>query len=365
MATSSGLLERHRAASTGSALRLHPAMPWQQAARLRLLPPWPQPDGWWNWPNVQAAQRFLADRAAHHVPAYPGERGRGIVVVGGGKYFVSAYVTIRVLRHVGCSLPVELWHLRGEIDTTQRTLLEAHGVQCRDADAIAAGRPYRFLNHWWRGWQLKAFALVHAGFREVLLLDADCYPTRNPEFLFDWSGYRAHGACFWPDQFPEIVSHVPSPFAVLGIPWEHGLGTESGQLLIDRRASWQPLHLAAHFNSQADFMYRIVYGDKDTFPLAWKKLARTFARPWQHCLNRSPALIHFGPDGEPLLQHRIFDKFRLSTRRFDSTPQPMADNQFYPAMAHERFCFGVLDELRAKLDAGARRGAMAGGRTFS
>jgi hypothetical protein len=352
MTTSAGFLKRRRGTAGASALRLHPDMPWQQVARLRLLRPWPQPEEWWSWPNVQTAQRRLADRAAHHVSPYPGNRGRGIVVVGGGKYFVSAYVTIRVLRHVGCTLPIELWHLRGEINAVQRRLAEAHGVRCRDADALAASRPFRFLDHWWRGWQLKAYALLHAGFREVLLLDADCYPIRNPEFLFAWSGYRTHGACFWPDRFPEISNHGMDPFEVLEIPREAGLAAESGQLLIDRRACWQPLNLAGHYNSQADFMYRVVYGDKDTFPLAWRKLGRTFARPWPHCDFRPPGLLHYGPDGEPLFQHRVFDKFHLSSANFDSTPQHSSANMFYPAMVHERFCFDVLDRLAAQLSRG-------------
>ena len=37
---------------------------------------------------------------------------RGIVICGGGeRYLPSAYVLVRVLRHLGCGLPVEVWHL--------------------------------------------------------------------------------------------------------------------------------------------------------------------------------------------------------------------------------------------------------------
>ena len=46
--------------------------------------------------------------------AYPAERfeGRGIVICGGGaKYFPCVYVLVRLLRHLGCQLPIEVWHL--------------------------------------------------------------------------------------------------------------------------------------------------------------------------------------------------------------------------------------------------------------
>jgi hypothetical protein len=330
------------------AARFSPEMPEKSVLRLLQLPPLPQPEGWWTWANVQAAQRRLADRAALCPPPYPGDRGRGIVVIGGGRYFVSAYVTIRVLRHVGCRLPIELWHLGGEVNSVQRRLVTSHGVRCRDADALTLKYPFRFLNHWWRGWQLKAYALLHSRFREVLLLDADCYPVRDPEFLFDWSAYRQRGAIFWPDVYPEVSSYGPNPFQTLGIPYEAGLGTESGQLALDRKACWSELSLAAHYNSHADYTYHIVYGDKDTFPLAWKRLGRAFARPWQNCHLQPPGVVHFGPDGQPLFQHRIGDKFRLPAANFDSSPQWTAANMYYPHLAHERFCFRVLEELESQ-----------------
>jgi putative intracellular protease/amidase len=50
-----------------------------------------------------------ADATAHDVDASELD---GVVIPGGGaKYFPSAWVCVHMLRHLGCTLPVELWHL--------------------------------------------------------------------------------------------------------------------------------------------------------------------------------------------------------------------------------------------------------------
>jgi RHS repeat-associated protein len=52
--------------------------------------------------------------------------GRGIVICGGGaKYLPSVYVLVRLLRHLRCGLPVEVWHLgKDEMPEEVRGMLE-------------------------------------------------------------------------------------------------------------------------------------------------------------------------------------------------------------------------------------------------
>jgi hypothetical protein len=310
------------------------------------LPPRPQQEGWWLWPNVQEAYRLEAQEQIRTAPSYPGGEGRGIVVVGGGKYLVAAYVTIRVLRHVGCRLPVELWHLDGEVDDAMRRLLASYGVECRDADAEARLHPFRFLHgNWWKGWQSKPFAVARSRFREVLMLDADSYPTRDPEYLFDWDDYRRHRAIFWPDLPSSAYMLPPDRWAVFGAPPREP-AFESGQLVIDRQECWAELHLALWYNAHADYVYRLLWGDKDTFNVAWSKLGREYAMPRRGCDWSVHTLLQHGPGGEVLFQHRCQDKFLLGPTRFDSSSQRHASNTFNPELVHERACFGFLEELR-------------------
>jgi hypothetical protein len=324
-----------------------PNMPLEMIRRLIALPAREQAADWWQWDNVQVAHREAAASAIERTSACPAQyQGRGIVVVGGGRYFVSAYVTIRVIRELGCRLPIELWHLNEEIDAQMLRQLAPYDVQCINAEEVAQNGSYRFITgHWWRGWQLKAFALRNCSFREVLLLDADSYPVRNPEFLFDWPRYREWGAVFWPD-LESNKGMIPSEaWSIFGVDPIEELPTESGQLLVNKELCWRELNLALHYNSHADFVYRIVYGDKDTFPIAWRRLGRRYARMWPTSTFESVAIRQADDRGELLFLHRVHDKFRLPATRFSATPQQFEQNKFHPQFPLEQFCFDVVAEL--------------------
>src|SRR5262249_23264107 len=122
---------------------------------------------------------------------------RGCHRRGGDKYFASLYVTVRALRHVGCKLPIQVWYLGRykEMPLDKQVLLAPWQVEGVDADKVRCRHPARRLD----GWELKVFATLHSSFEELLFLDADCYPCRNPEFLFELEEYRTRGTIFWPD----------------------------------------------------------------------------------------------------------------------------------------------------------------------
>jgi hypothetical protein len=350
---------------------LSPRTPVGEVRRHFALPPRPQAAGWWGWPNVQEAQRQEAAAHLDRPPARPRSRGRGVVIAGGGRYAASAYVTARVLRHVGCTLPVELWHFAGEIDAGMRRLLRPLGVRCVDADAVARRRPSRFVGGWWKGWQLKPYAVAHSRFREVLFLDADCYPARDPSFLFDWPAYQEAGAAFWPDLPSSGGLFPPHLWSVFGVAPADCPPFESGQWLVDKGRCWRELSLALHYNAQADYTYRLVWGDKDTFLLAWRRLGRAYAMTPAPSGWDVHTIIQHDGQGRPLFLHRCRDKWRLGPAAFDSSPQNFAANTPNPRLPHEDFCFACLEELRAAWPAAGggtagRRtevGALANGRT--
>ncbi len=323
-------------------------MPVEEVLIHRRHPGAVQPKGWWTWKNVHQAQRLLSQEFLDQLPAYPGDESEcGIVVVGGGKYLPSAYVTCRVIRHLGCELPIELWHLEGEIAGAE-SAFDGLNVAFRNADLIKARHPFRFLDeNWWKGWQLKAYALLYSGFEKLLLLDADCYPLRNPEFLLECEVFRRHGAVFWPDIPSSRCLLTPKQVAVFGLPPFQDQAAESGQILMNRRASWRELSLAGHHNQQADFTYQILWGDKNTFPIAWKQLGQKYGRLWPSSRSFLEGIYQFDERGQPLFLHRCTGKFVLEGTRFDSTPgQHGAGFNF--DLPLEKVCQAALIEFRQK-----------------
>lgn len=333
---------------------LSPELPVASAKRLLpVLNQKLQPTGWWSQENAQQAARLLADDFIRTIPTYPGGfSGRGIVIAGGGKYFVSTYVTVRVLRHVGCQLPIQIWHFTGEADENMRALLDPYSVEWINAETHPKAAAFRFHDTWWKGWQLKAFAILHCSFREILYLDADCYPVRDPSDVFDWKSYCEFGATFFPDvEFSAGLLPKDAP-AAFGVPDFTDTPNESGQLIIHKEWCWRELNLALHYNQMPEFTYRHLWGDKDTFPLAWHRLGRKYARMWPTSQLTPQAILHFDQHHKVLFQHRAPDKFRLSGTKFDSNHQAYESNQFNPDLALEQFCHDACEELRTALSTG-------------
>ena len=275
--------------------------------------------------------RVLLDAMTEIEFPYPAERfaGRGIVICGGGtKYFPCVYVLVRLLRHLGCALPVEVWHLgEREMSQAMRAMLAPYDVECADAQAMRRVHPARRL----AGWELKSYALLHSRFAEMLLLDADNCPVRDPAFLFDAPEYRRCGAVFWPDFWR--FQRTDGVWTAAGITPREAQQFESGQILLDKSRCWRALELAMHLNEYSDWWYRIVHGDKDTFQIAWRKIAQKFAMPPHPVRALEGTMLQHDFAGRLLFQHRNFAKWTLH------------GNRRITGFRHERECLGFVDEL--------------------
>jgi hypothetical protein len=232
----------------------------------------------------QFASQFLANLKESHEYG----SGRGIVTCAGGiKYNTCAWVLIKLLRRLGCDLPIEVWYLGPrERDRQWIELVEPLGVTCIDAYEVAKRHPHRKL----QGWPLKPYAILHSRFREVLFLDADNVPVRDPSFLFEAPEYQETGTVFWPD--PEKFRTLPeSPlWDIFGLAYRESPDQESGQLLVDKSRCLEALQLCNWYNEHADFYYQHVYGDKETFSRS-AGFQHTQARK---CVSRSCSTILMG-----------------------------------------------------------------------
>jgi hypothetical protein len=307
-------------------------------AAIQSHPPGAWPDGWHTWANVQRAYRQLL--RSHRQPEPPPGVGRGIVTVGGGsKYYPGVWVLVRRLRQLGCTLPIEVWHLGPEeVDPYMASLLAPYDAVCVDAHACAVEHdaPCRI----WGGWQLKAYSVYHSRFRELVFIDADNVPTRDPSYLFELAAYQDTGAIFWPD-FPTWTWR-PQQWALVGLPanpsgacpreqvayWysrdmpdDYLPAIESGQFVVDRQRCATELAIALGMCEHSDYWFRHYHGDKDMFFAAWQLTGRTYAMPrifpgWvgDYCC------LQFAFDGALLFEHRNHDKWSLAGNRSCGLP---------------------------------------------
>ena len=183
------------------------------------------------------------------------------------KEFASGWVLLNEIKRLDVALPIEVWHRPGELSGNQIAHIERIGPNIRT----------RILADNVTGWAIKPFAIARSAFAEVLWIDADNVPVRDPSFLFEDTEYIEKGSLFWRDVSGADRAQLWHPqapvWAIFGVPYNDSEEFDSGQLLIDKRKCWAELGLTCHFNAHANFYYRFVSGDKDTFRFAWQKLA--------------------------------------------------------------------------------------------
>ncbi len=269
---------------------------------------------------------------------YPAARfdGRGIVIcAGGSRYFTNAWVLIWVLKRVlKTALPVQVWHLgRAEMSEGMRLMLREEGVEVVDADKVLAGHPARVAG----GWPLKPYAIAHSRFREVAYLDADTIPFADPAGIFDWSRYSDTGALFWPDVVD--IRDTNPIWEILGLEPKTCTSLETGILAIDKSRTWQALQLTIVLNENWDWLYDVLYGDKDTFLAAWTVLNLEFGLIPHHPIETGGAFLQRDPQGDIILEHRTQSKLLL-----DGENIPVSDEAMNSA------CGEALAQLRRGWD---------------
>ncbi len=284
---------------------------------IRYCPPGPWPDGWHGWSNVQQAHIHLLDEFVSKLSNYPEGRfkpGRAIVSCVSAKpghssgkdlkngYFPAAWVLANELRRLGCQLPIVFAHL-GPLEWSPRLteMVKPLGVEVIDLRVLERKHPARIL----AGWESKAYAIQNCGYEEVLFLDADNVPLRDPEYLFDDPAYQKTGAMFWPDLPPhDRKEWLPEAvWASIGLPYDAGKDFESGQLLINKKKCWKELAVTRWINDHSDRFYRIVFGDKSTFRLGWAKLGTPYALPTQDAGWNGGAIMQHDMQGALLFEH--------------------------------------------------------------
>lgn len=287
--------------------------------------------------SVGARHKIALDERLRTLENCPSGRfaDRGIVICAGGSaLFTNAYILIHVLRNwLHCRLPIEVWHFgSAELSARMMSLLQALDVVTVDATAELGGRAVTISD----GWQLKICALMWSRFAEVLLLDADQVPTRDPSCVFDWVAYRETGAVLWPDTV-DLIEQNPI-WELCGLEPRTVPAIESGQVLIDKVRHWPALQVTLHLNERAEYYYQLMYGDKETWLLGLLATRSPHAIvPFRPASDGALCLYQRDFEGTIVFQHRTCAKWCYAGAQVE-----------LPGFAATEACAEALRYLRSK-----------------
>ncbi|EGW32388.1 uncharacterized protein SPAPADRAFT_71814 [Spathaspora passalidarum NRRL Y-27907] len=275
----------------------------------------------------------------------------GYVLVGGGQYTWLSYLVIKQLRATGAKFPIELFIPSFE-DVDQEfcdKVLPKFNARCNVFDSILSRKLKERFDI--GGYQYKMLAILSSRFENVLYLDSDNFPARDPDYLFESDLYRKNQLLLWPDawarttnpKFYEIAQVDVKPnklrytdydvFMAGGVEnlkpltaytfadsWFHDFEntlpdptSETGMLLINKTSHLKTLLLCLYYNVFGPHYYYPLLtqgsageGDKETFIAA----AHVMKEPWHQTLKQfkwtgyyskndgkfaSKALAHYDP----------------------------------------------------------------------
>ncbi|KAF1326941.1 Vesicle transport protein, partial [Globisporangium splendens] len=252
----------------------------------------------------------------------------GIVMVMYPKLLVSVHASIRLLRSLGCTLPIELWYLESEMPGDAANVLEKHAILQSVVSSYGNVTLHGIASAQVKGFNSKVHAIVHSKLDNILFLDTDNVPVKDPTYLFSLPEFQETGAMFWPDFWhPQDtffnVQHESLLWELLDMPFVDMFEQESGQILINKshrkqRAALELLQLFAFHDPSLFEKLKLVHGDKDLFRLAWLRTNTSF-----HMIEHPPGaagqfkanafcgmtMVQFDPQGDVVFLHRNAMKF--------------------------------------------------------
>ena len=257
----------------------------------------------------RAHAAFVANITAHPPSLYYYPDTRGIVATAGPGQLPTLVISLRMLRRTGSMSPVEVF-LSSPRDYEQficEIVLPALKAKCLILSDVLGDDVESF-----RGWQFKFLAILFSTFEEILFLDADVFPLRDPAFLFDSEPFKSYGYVVWPDFWASTAS--PYIYTIISQPVPPRAlrpAVEAGQLLISRKTHQMSLFLVAYYNYYGNSHYFRLFsqgalgeGDKET----WHTAAAVMKQPFYQVhepvqgIGRSlsgsdngNALLHYDP----------------------------------------------------------------------
>lgn len=202
-------------------------------------------------------------------------QGRGIVMVAGNAdTFKRVSWSVQYMRKQGGNLPVQVYHFSEEAlpdDHETRRELEQLGVQLVEAkgETKDAGKT--------KSYHLKALAVVQCPWREVLYLDSDSIPARDPEYMFDSPSFQRNKIWATYDYWKTSANNAIWP--ILGIRCRDEWEMEAGQIFVDKKYHLDVFLLTKFMLEHHEWFFYFSDGDKDLFRWAMLALRKRWGVP--------------------------------------------------------------------------------------
>jgi len=193
------------------------------------------------------------------------------------------------------TLPIELWQIGKEVSDEAMDKLEKMKIKYNNRIIFKNVQDYTDEYEHWKGFQVKAFILKHTTFDEVILCDCDVTFSMNPEIIFNDENYINTGSFLFKDyknhhpadadELTKRVNYIKSllPEKNIFFPKEWDFVYEnvykphihswyyvdSGVVYINKQKHADVVYTIYKLNYYWQDTYKYVYGDKETFWLAF------------------------------------------------------------------------------------------------
>ena len=291
--------------------------------------------------------------------------GKSIITTCYDAALPTTWVLLQELKRLNCNLPIEVFYRKDELNQSQINLLQS--IMPNISIYKIKGEPKDFISKYGHkhGWACKIYALKESEYAENLWIDNDNYPLKDPSFLFNDLEYIDKGLLLWremisTDSANQYADNSPM-WPIFNIPINDAEAIEAGQLVINKNKCPIEFSLLTYYADNCEIYYHFG-GDKETFKLAWQRIAHIknipFYRVNYHSDPNAPfALMPFGPfskglpnqyhkwGGGTVMVHRDRDGFELFNHR-NMQKMQLANNPFYADITNETFYHKHIEKLK-------------------
>jgi hypothetical protein len=290
-----------------------------------------------EFPDNEESLRSWVNWQISRIPSSPGFINKpAIVIPTGGKYTVNAYLNIKMLRHLGCTLPIECWYLgRAERHEKLFMLLADLGVDL--INAIEFQEEYDIKHNSLNGWELKSFAIKHSKYAHIIMMDSDVMSVKPLEYIFDCPAYKDTGILILRDQY--FLSKASPVWEVLQLSPQDVCECESGIVAVDKNKNWDYTWLCcklSEYGARNYWSFTRSHGDKQMHHQAALLLNKPFSwsvKPMRTNIPHTMSQYDWNDADEPTFYHRVASKFKWT------------DNEFIKKFPFEQQLHDWLEEL--------------------